>query len=484
MDWRARGRQRSHSTVAKKCRDRGILGGSFFCSRFDADCNNPKLVFVTLANQLSYFSAHFKEQVDRAYRADPGLKYSNVSNQLEELLVKPLRAIQNTFPPCVIVVDALDECVDENATSVILSSLSRHIDALSPLKFFITSRPEQRISGAFRNPRLHAATQLSNLHEDRLDIISHDLEHYLRVCLGDLGERWDLEDGWPRPSDISALVRLSSGLFIFARTAVKFIDDPNYSYPCNQLTRLLTTYPIADIGSPYQLLDLLYLQVLAGAYPQISMNLSVNLRLVLGTIAVLKYPLSTTEIEQLLGLEPRKVSITIKHLGALLTVSNGKIHLVHPLFFEFITDPRRCTNPKFAVGSAISHSRLLHGCLCSMELLRRDICKIRDPSLLNSEVKDLSERIAQYIPPHLQYACCSWTHHLACSHTSDIPFEMLNEFCSMRLLYWVEVCSLLGELRNAIISLDAVCQQLLVRSPIYLLQLILLTSLHRILWLC
>lgn len=453
-------------TISKICKDLGILGASFFCSRFDAHCRNPRLVFITLADQLGQFFAPFKEQITRAHISDPGLKYSNVSNQLDELIVKPLRALQNVFPPCVVILDALDECEDEDTTSVILSSLSQHIESLAPLKFFVTSRPEQKISGPFRLPILQHVTQHFNLHEVKLDVVEHDIELYLISHLKDVGLQWGLEDGgWPTTADISALAGLSAGLFIFATTAVKFIVDPNYSDPCHQLARLLATKAIGDVGSPYQLLDQLYMEVLVVAYPHISEDHSANLRMILGTIALLQHPLHTADIEQLLVLEPCKVLTTTKHLGAVLSIVNKRICLVHPSFFEFITDPARCVDRRFVVDSEAHHARLSCACLRAMSVLRRDICQIGDSSLLNSEVRDpaLADRIVLYIPPYLQYACRSWAYHFSLARVSDIPLEILMEFCSKWLLYWVEVCSLLGELRNAVVGLDGVCQLLSVR---------------------
>jgi hypothetical protein len=144
---------------------------------------------------------------------------------------------------------------------------------------------------------------------------------------------------------------------------------------------------------------------------------------------------------------------------------NLLIRLIHPSFFDFITNPTRCTNPYFAVDPPTLHALLAYACLKAMQKLNRDICQIRDPSKLDSEVEDLTERIAQYIPRHLQYACRSWTYHLSHCHMSDVPLALLQEFCSNSILYWVEVCSLLGELRSALVNLDDVCKVVSVRIP-------------------
>jgi hypothetical protein len=48
---------------------------------------------------------------------------------------------------------------------------------------------------------------------------------------------------------------------------------------------------------------------------------------------------------------------------------------------------------------------------------------------------------------------------------SDILFAQLKQFCSEGLLYWVEVCSLLGDLRSLLLSLDTAQRALAVRHP-------------------
>ena len=111
-------------TIAEDCRKNGQLGASFFCSRDDSECSNPGLIFTTIAYQLGQFSALYRDEVTRALRSNPHIGYSSVPYQLEQLIVNPLRTLRGSFPPCVVVLDALDECNDSKTTSTILSSLS------------------------------------------------------------------------------------------------------------------------------------------------------------------------------------------------------------------------------------------------------------------------------------------------------------------------------------------------------------------------
>jgi hypothetical protein len=139
------------------------------------------------------------------------------------------------------------------------------------------------------------------------------------------------------------------------------------------------------------------------------------------------------------------------------------IRLLHPSFFDFITNPLRCQNPKFVVDTKTQHTFLARSCLQAMTNLRRDICGIKNPSVLNSEVDDLSARIETGILPHVQYACRHWASHLAQAIFSDNVVNLMEEFCTKKLLNWLEVCSLLGELRSALLSLNAIQNAVLVR---------------------
>jgi hypothetical protein len=451
-------------TVADHCRKRDILGASFFCSRDDAECSNTSLIFTTMAYQLGNFNSEFKAEVSRVMSSNPDIGYSSVPYQLEQLIVKPLRSLVGSFPPCVVVIDALDECKDSGTISVILSSLSRHVDELSPLKFLVTSLPEHHITTAFKSRELSPATQRLILHEVELDVVQNDIEHYLSSKLALTRESRCLDGNWPAEEDVHALARLSFGLFIFA---VNFIEDWNYGDPRSQLASLLHNTPnIPENSSPHYRLDQLYTQVLIHAFPAISSHHSSRLKKVLGSIVLLRDPLSPRSLEELLGLTSSTVRETLLRLHSVVIVpedDSRAIRLLHPSFFDFITSLVRCSNPKFVVNLETQHTLLARVCLEVMTGLRQDICGINNLSVLNSEVDDLPSRIETNIPSHLRYACRHWAWHLTNGMFSDVILDLLREFCSKMHLYWIEVCSLLGELRNALLSLNSAQKAISVR---------------------
>ena len=441
-------------TVSKHLDACRKLGASFFCSRDNADCSNPKLIFPTVAYQLGQFYAPFRQQLSAVFQADPDVAHLVVPRQIEKLLVKPLHAMKGKMPFCVVVIDALDECQDGGATSIILSSLAQHITALSPVKFLITSRPESHIISGFKLGRLNQTTQRHILHHVEQQVVEKDILLYLHSSLQKTKQLYGLDANWPSVTDIKALVHLSSGLFIFAATAVKFIQDRYYNDPPGQLAHLLGMVTTAH--SPSQkLLDELYMQILQNAFPDISVEYASKLRIVLGSVVLLCNPLSPSNLEQLLGLH---IGITLQELQSVVILPNDNskvMRLIHPSFHDFLTDPKRCLNTKFLITPSLQHSFLAEACLNTLKLLTQDICNIKQPWKLHCEVDNLAKLVYQHIPPFLQYACHYWSQHLSQSLLSDRLLNLLEEFCNKYLLFWIEVCSLLGNLQGALVAMKS-----------------------------
>lgn len=455
--------------MAAACRERAILGASFFSSRDSAERSNIHLIFPTIADQLGRVSDLFRAELRQIVQLNPHIGSSSPPFQLEELIIKPLHAIGKSFPSCVIILDALDECKDAGTTSVILTSLSHYIKDL-PLKFLITSRPDQNITSVFnyKSNKLATATQRLVLHEIALATVEPDILLYIESNLVEIGAFYALNTQWASERDIQALTKQAFGLFIFAATSVKFIADQSYRSPKEQLVALLEGTKTAEISSsPYHHLDKLYKQVLTSAFPDVKKSLKARLKMILGSIVLLQDPLSSTSLECLLKLQPNTVLQTLGHLHSTILVPENDIQpirLLHPSFVDFLTDPKRCDIASFAVNSVQQHTLLAHACLDTMKMLKKDICQIKNASILNNEVGDLSSKMAKYIPSHLLYACRHWAIHFTHSLVSDSLLDLTKEVCMKYLLYWIEVCSHIGELRNALLAVHSVKEYIMVCS--------------------
>ena len=133
----------------------GRLGASFFCSRDFEDRSNLQFIFPTLAVQLARRYIGFRSAFVPLVESDPGIAYESLYNQMDKLIVRPLR---ESAISTVIVIDALDECRDEESASAILSVLGRFASEVPKVKFFVTGRPEPRIREGFRLPLLAQVT--------------------------------------------------------------------------------------------------------------------------------------------------------------------------------------------------------------------------------------------------------------------------------------------------------------------------------------
>ena len=207
----------------------GNLGASFFCSRDFEDRSNLQAIFPTLALQLAYRYPHFREQLLRVLRASPSVGRESLCSQMEKVIVGPLKS---TRIQTLIIIDALDECKDEEPASAILSVLSRYVGKIPRVKFFITGRPEPRIRSGFRLKPLRPITEVLRLHDVERSLVDNDIKLYFRTQLVDIVETrsdFGLMEDWPSSSDIDILCKKAAGLFIYASTVVKFIRSEEHT---------------------------------------------------------------------------------------------------------------------------------------------------------------------------------------------------------------------------------------------------------------
>lgn len=148
--------------VAARLLTDGLLGASFFCSRYLHHRKDLQLIFPTLAFQLAYRYPEFRSCLVQVLTTNPDAGHESLSNQLRKLLIEPLR---ETGLSTVIIIDGLDNCKDTQPVSAILSLLSVELGRIPRVKFFISSRPEPWIRGGFQLPGLQAHVNILQLQE-------------------------------------------------------------------------------------------------------------------------------------------------------------------------------------------------------------------------------------------------------------------------------------------------------------------------------
>ena len=486
-------------TIAERIFADGWLGASFFCSRDFSDRSNLRLIFPTLAVQLARKYPKFRSIFIRLVRPDPTIAHETLYNQMKKLIVEPL--IKSSIST-VIVIDALDECKDEEPASAILSVLGQFVSRLKTVKFFVTGRPEPRIRQGFYHPELAGETNVFVLHNVEKNQVDSDIRLFLKHEFSELAKRRVELDDWPTPKQLDLLCEQAEGLFVYAVATVKFIDSV-YSSPKDQLNDLLISPESTTVGKtafkPNTTLDSLYLSILQEAFRDSNPKGAQTVRSILGAVILVTDPLSPSAIATLLGLRTEAVSLILSLVHSLLLFQKGDGSIVrsfredagspakpfwedvdslvrpfHKSFPDFMTDPTRCTDDRFYIFPPSHHPGLLAGCLGLMSrTLERNIFKLPD-AVINSEVGDLKERTEKCINLAPQYACMSWHRHLVGERTIHSPevASTLYTFLEKKFLFWLEVLSVLGVSRRAVDALDVAAKWLEVCriSPFSVLQ--------------
>ena len=437
------------STIARTTAERlfadGRLGASFFCSRDFEDRRNLQFIFPTLATQLARKYAEFRSILVPLIRSDPNIAYESLYNQMEKLIVRPLNESKIST---VVVIDALDECEDEESASAILSVLGRLVPEVPTVKFFLTGRPESRISIGFHLPLLAQVTDVFVLHEVKPSQVGSDIQLFFKNSFSELADRRGGLDNWPTEEQMIQLCERAAGLFVYAAATVKFIDN-NKRDPRKQLNILLKSQKIG--GREGKTLDLLYTSILREAFGDEPEYDDVT-RSVIGAVVLATNPLSPSSIATLLEIEAEEVPLLLSSVNSLLTLQEDINHPVRPFhksFPDFITDPARCTNERFRISPPDHHIKLLIGCLNLMNrTLEKNMCKLPD-GVTNSDIGDLKERVERYTNPALRYACTSWHTHLVDAHTTPVHAPraitpILHYFLETKFPFWLEVLSVLG----------------------------------------
>ena len=218
-------------TIAKKYAEEQKLAFTYFFSRRNRARNDLTKFIPTFAWQLAQTFPPVQRSMLSAIRNNPSILNQCCDDQFTNLILKPVESnLANPPFPMMVVIDGLDEFdQDKRTTLEPLIRLLTHYSSSLPFRLFFTSRPEPYIREIF--------TQLSTIPRHVLlqDYPAiDDVSEYLRSELSMVRERRGLPQNWPSPTDLRHLAERSQGIFIYASTLVKFVDD-EYADPPQRL---------------------------------------------------------------------------------------------------------------------------------------------------------------------------------------------------------------------------------------------------------
>ncbi|RXW18548.1 hypothetical protein EST38_g7307 [Candolleomyces aberdarensis] len=233
-------------SVADTCQGKGTLGATFFFSSFSgsADRRSKRCFVPTLAYQLVQHDAmdQVAEQILSTIERNPAIFKQRLDAQLDQLILKPLRACRDRPQllewPKVILIDGLDECEadqyhdmarsnanprskEEDQTEILSVLMKAASDPDFPFRIVIASRPEHAIK------RFFAGIAKSLTRELFLDAKYNpdaDMRLFLDSKFANIRRESQLPSSWPGKDVRRTLIANASGQFIYIATVGRFME--------------------------------------------------------------------------------------------------------------------------------------------------------------------------------------------------------------------------------------------------------------------
>jgi len=423
-----------------------LLAGTFFCSRTASNeaQSDPRRIIPTLAASLADQSPSFAAELAAELRPNAGAAaHKPTSEQMGPMLQRPLAALALETRPIVFVIDALDECSNEREMSTLLTAIAT-FTCPARVKFILTSRPETHILGSPISDR--AQNEILQLHMIGQEEVTEDIRLYVERTF----EQHPLADPdpevWYSHSDVRALASLSSGLFIFASTAITYIlDTDTVEGRSTRLQTVLSTMKNSKVATGP--LDEVYEFVVARASSETKVEPEelARTRQVLACILTARMPLSIAILAELLDQKPNVLRSSLRRLRAVVNVpeeyNQPGLRTLHASFGDYLFERAA---PNIRIARSLGDDAIARGCLRLMtQRLHFNVSR----STSSYEPNHLTK--SELITPSLEYACMQWAYHVANLHESSTLDKVIYNTFRSRILFWVEVMSVLGQVQRA-----------------------------------
>lgn len=394
-------------TAAHFLQQKGQLGASFFFKRSEAERANASRLVPTIAEQLMSTNPQMAPGIIKAIESDAKVSSKSLAQQFDTLLLQPLLRVKlHQNSNTVIVIDALDECNEEDMR-ILLRLLPQLQQSRSiRLRILLTSRPQPAVRHGFNQNGEH---QDLILHELPSPVIERDIRLYLKHQLSSIQAEYSLPSTWAPDYEIEKLVAMSVPLFIFAATLCRFIGDGKRS-PVKRLATVLQSEAAtatSQMGGVYKpLLE----QILSDEDQDESEDLVKEFRDIVGPIILLATPLSVHTLGLILSMPVEDIAYLLNKLQSVLIVpedTDAPVRMLHLSFQEFLVK----TESVFHVDERETHAKILSCCMRVMaSRLKHNICGL---SSYGTRRTDIEHRVlVQFLPPDLQYCCRYWVYHL------------------------------------------------------------------------
>lgn len=433
------------------------LGSNFFFRRDDAGRRTPMALWCHMLYELSSRYPVFRSEALSALRSPDFQLGSSRPDDIVDIIFDGLRSLTDTdIAPGqrpVLVIDALDECPIHSShmsrqRDTILRALARFQDLPSHCcKIIITSRDEDDIRSVLNNERVTRIFLPAGLSVDSQS--SSDIRKYLALRLNR-----EVPEAEVTEEELETLVDRAAGLFVWAKTAIEYIQDRR-GLPRIRLESLLKAG--LSSGDSGDLAKLYHLVMTDQFSDNPDPTTQVQFRRVTGAILAAATPLTEKQLIGMLSypgmdnaspVDESTISVILRRLSTVTirqdTGPGGSevIQFSHLSFAEFLQNAQE--KEFYSVKLDAARAQMASQCLNALNAgLEFNICRIPSSHYSNDHY-DLHDMIAKHIPPTLQYAARHWATDLDKLPFSSNVMSLLDILLHRKLLFWFETMSILG----------------------------------------
>jgi hypothetical protein len=441
-------------TVARKFDENGQLGASFFFKRGPGDRGNAKMLFTTIAHQLTYSIPEVVPSLEKAIRDgfDPGSQ--SFEQQFKNFILDPLAAVSTNGRHIIIVLDALDECEQHQHIPNILRLLGKANEAKKVcLRIFLTSRPESQIREEMNNNIPHA--QHRDVALDDFLNTERDISTYVRHELGEIRRKRVPNDvNWPGEESSQKLVRMAIPLFICAFTLCRFLEDRDQ--PAKKQLEILETSRLTGQISKLEQLNIMYTTI----FEQLREMLRKEFHTIVGTIVILAEPLSVPALAALLEMDEETISLRLERLRSVVRIPENyqlPVRMFHLSFADFLFDREKKQDTKnwFFVDQSKTHKMMAERCLDLLlreGSLREDCCVLKKPGVTRFQID--RQVIDKHLSHDVRYACRYWVYHIEKSDGLFRDTLAVLVFLQAHLHHWFEALGWMGWISEGVIMIN------------------------------
>ncbi|KDQ09285.1 hypothetical protein BOTBODRAFT_117335, partial [Botryobasidium botryosum FD-172 SS1] len=415
------------------------LGAFLFFNRDVEDRSAPSRVVKTLAYQLALFDHRIAEKVSKLLDESPYMTRAHVRSQFSQLIVKSLCSVDmlDDDGPLILILDALDECGNAESRHSLLSTLvdeSQHLP--SCVRILITSRPSDDIANAFDNQphiRCHNLEITAENSKDVKAFLCHSMAKIVKSK-----RHLALDAQWPGCPVLKVLTTHAGGLFIWADTAVKYMDDG-----INPVQRLDTLVNGVTPKDRVDSLSQLYTTVLHACQKWDDEEFCSAFCKLFGAILVARLPLPPSAMDSLLGFPPNwSLQMTSYFRAVLIEEPTGAIRIIHPSFYDFLTGQGQASSPWY-INAKLHNKYMAFHCVDLLGLLLKENMFGLVHTLKPAPMPSLSSDLA--------YASLFWISHV-CATAGELESlgDAVYQFMHTCALHWLEAMCISKETRKAL----------------------------------